>query len=218
MRASRGWSLLVLVLALALLGPPGSASASDAGLRAVVQQDLAADKRLVAAGRKVSAPSSRTFAAYVRYLRRVTNYCTRLQRTVDRLYRRYEAQAPETAEAASGRTLALRGHRDLRSGARVSAAGLRRGIRQITQARTEGAYRRANRRMARVLEVQDKRLKRGDSRVRRGRKLIQTAPAPSAPAPAPGAPAPAPAPAPPAPAPPAPLLPGLPLLPPLLGG
>jgi hypothetical protein len=88
MRASRGWPLLVLIGVLGLLGPPATASADDAGLRAVVTQDVAAEKRLGAAERRLRAPSSRSFAAYVRYVRRVATYYVRVERTVEGLRRR----------------------------------------------------------------------------------------------------------------------------------
>ncbi|MEV4419156.1 hypothetical protein AB0L40_04175 [Patulibacter sp. NPDC049589] len=220
MRASRGWSLLVLVAILGVLGPPASASASDAGLRAVVKRDIAAEKRLDAAGRRVRAPSSKSFPAYIRFLRRYANHSARIERSVDGLHRRYRAQAPETADAARGRTLLLRGHRDVSNGAHETAVAVRRGIREMSRARSDGPYRRAYRRMVRVVNAQDARFRRGNSRIVRGRKLIRLAPAPPAPAaptpPAPVAPAPAaPAPATPAPTAPAPLLP--PLLPSLLG-
>lgn len=224
MRASRGWPLLVLVLVVGLLGPPASASASDAGLRAVVHRDVAVEKQLGAASKRLRAPSSKSFQAYVRFLRRVANHSSRVSRNVVALRRRYRAQRPETADATRGRALLLLGHRDIANAAHADAGTIHLGIRRMSHARTEGSYRRAYRRIIRGLKQQDRRYGRGGSRITRGRKLVLGAPAPSAPAPTPAtpttpAPTPAPAPAPAAPAPSAPSspLPVLPLLPPLLG-
>lgn len=223
-RVSRPWSLLVLIALLGLVGPPATASASDAGLRGVVRTDQATDKRLVAAGNRLGKPSSRSFEAYARFVRRVANYYAKNDRAADAMRRRYTAQQPQTAAARRGRLLAIRGHRDVGNASSGTAAAYRRGIARMAQARSEGAYQRAFRRMVRGAKAQGTRFRRGNSRVLRGRKLILTAPAPSAPAPATPAPA-TPAPAAPAPAPalasppaPQPLLPSLPLLPPLLGG
>jgi hypothetical protein len=226
MRASRGPTVLVVLVLLGLLGPPASASARDAGLRAVVARDVAAEKRLDAAGRRLRPPSSKTYAAYVRFLRRIAIHSSRVDRTVTGVRRSYRAQRPQTAEAARGRTLLLRGHRDIASASHADAGTIHLGIRQMSRARTEGAYRRAYRRMLRGLERQEARYRRGGSRIVRGRRLIRNAPAPppaatptvpAPPGPGPALPAPPAAePAAPAPSSPASPLPILPSLPPLL--
>ncbi|MDO9408736.1 hypothetical protein [Patulibacter sp.] len=175
-RASRPWSLLVLIALAGLLGPPAVASASDAGLQAVVKRDLAVQKRLNAVGTRLKAPSSRSFDAYVRYLRRSANHQSRISRNVLALRRRYRAQQPQTTQAKRGRLLALRGHRDLANASGTSAGVLRRGIEEMTNAPTEGTYRAAGRRMLRLLKAQDRRYDRGNRRVSRGRTLILNAP------------------------------------------
>lgn len=176
MRASRSLPLLLLIALTGLFGPPAVASASDAGLQAVVKRDLAVEKRLDKAGRRLKAPSSRSFAAYVRYLRRSANYQSRVSRNALTIRRRYAAQRPQTTEAKRGRLLVLRGHRDLANASGTSAGALRRGIDEMTNATTEGAYRQAGRRMIRTLKAQDGRYRRASTRLVRGRTLIVNAP------------------------------------------
>lgn len=175
-RASRPWSLLILIALAGLLGPPATASASDAGLQRVAKRDLAVQKRLDAAGRRLKAPSSRSFAAYVRFLRRSANYETRTARNALLLRRRYVAQRPQTSQAKRGRLLVLRGHRDLARASGTSAGAIRRGIDEMTNAPTEGGYRAAARRMLRVLKAQNPRYARAYSRLNRGRTKILNAP------------------------------------------
>ncbi|WP_026909444.1 hypothetical protein [Patulibacter minatonensis] len=227
MRASHRWFSVVLVVLLGLLGPPAVAAASDDGLREVVKRDVAVSNRLNAAEKRLRAPSSKSFPAYIRFLRRVTNHYARIERSVDGLRRSYRAQTPQTSDAARGRTLVLRAHGDLSAAAHGTVVAFRRGIRGMTNARSERTYRTAYRRMIRGLNAQNPRFRRGNSRRDRGQKLIRRAPAPPAsptvpgPVTPPGPTGAIPTPSTPAPSPtptPAPLLPGLPLVSGLLGG
>lgn len=176
MRASHRWFSVVLVVLLGLLGPPAVAAASDDGLREVVKRDVAVSNRLNAAEKRLRAPSSKSFPAYIRFLRRVTNHYARIERSVDGLRRSYRAQTPQTSDAARGRTLVLRAHGDLSAAAHGTVVAFRRGIRGMTNARSERTYRTAYRRMIRGLNAQNPRFRRGNSRRDRGQKLIRRAP------------------------------------------
>lgn len=180
-RVSRPWPLLVLIALAGLLGPPATASASDAGLRALVSQQRAEEKvfekRLAAASKTIGRPSS--LAALkrrvVRYLRTAGRILGQVQRSYDRYRPRFAAEAPETPESTRGRTLVMLG---LRDGSRhlVQLRGtVRRAERAVRRARSFEAVGRIGERIDDA--PGQKNAKRSDARLKRGRTLIRNAPA-----------------------------------------
>jgi hypothetical protein len=194
MRVSRTWSLLVLIALAGLVGPPAAASASDAGLKALVMEQRAAEKVLEkryarsveGLGEFVQSATSARQAA--RRLARSLDRLARVAQAVQRSYRRYvsrfSAEVPETNVARVGRTLMVRGLQDGIMAVRRQERSAKRFAARFRQARTYDGIGRISRRLDRYADGEDARAERSEKRLKRGRELIRAASA-SAPAPAP---------------------------------
>lgn len=187
-RTSRPWSLVVLLALLALLGPPAVASASDAGLKALVTQQRADEKTFeqrvetAAAALPAGLESARTAAQAARRVAASLDRLARLVRAVRRSYAsygpRFAAEAPETNESTVGRTLMIRGLRDGVAGARTLERDVRRAASAFRKVRTYPGLGRVSRRLERELGGSNPAGDRSEKRLKRGRTLIRTAPAP----------------------------------------
>lgn len=187
-RVHRPWPLLVLVALLGLLGPPATASASDAGLRALVTEQRAAEKRQEAAIERSATSTTRGITASTslaqvrrrtaRALQTIERHCRRFRRETDAFRARFEAEAPETNEATVGRTLVVRGLRDAATSFRRTERATNRAVARIRRSRTADGFVRISERFQRELE-RDAAAERSEKRLKRGRTLIRTAPAPA---------------------------------------
>jgi hypothetical protein len=189
-RASRPWPLLVLIALAGLFGPPAVASASDTGLRTLVSEQRAEEKRLEAAfetatesariGESVGTAQIARRVALA--LRRLANQADRARRSYDRYRGRFAAEAPETNEATVGRTLVLRGLRDGSVALRRYERIARRYAAKARRVRTAEGFERLSVRVDRANAAQARLSERSEKRLKRGRTLIRTAPAPPVPA------------------------------------
>ncbi|MEV4419021.1 hypothetical protein AB0L40_03485 [Patulibacter sp. NPDC049589] len=206
-RVSLRRSFLVLVALAALLGPPAAASASDAGLKALVTAQRAAEKRFeaqldTAAGRLGSPSSVKVYRSrVVRFYGETAKVFARVSASYDRYRKKFAGEAFQTPEAQRGRSLMVSGLRDGSKALTQQRKVVLQAVRKTRKARTAKAIVR----IAGTLDgggATKKLSDRGDDRLKRGRSLITKAPAPDAPVAPTPTPAPAPTPTPtPAPAP-----------------
>ncbi|WP_026910750.1 hypothetical protein [Patulibacter minatonensis] len=181
-RASRPSVLLLVVLA-GLLGAPAMASASDVGLRALVVEETAAEKRSDAAAERIPEPKKGSNRSLATYLDRYARHFASVERTVDGFRRRYAAEAPETPAVLAAREQVLLGLRDISNGAHGFAVAARRAAARYRKVRTDAGADSVARRFDRDLKTPTKTLKRGNQRDAKGRKaILENSPVPATPA------------------------------------
>lgn len=187
-RVHRPLPLLVLIAVLAVAGPPTTASASDAGLRVLVSEQRAEEKRLEKAIEAVSPDVDGSMSTAqitrrtARALRTLATQVDRFRRSYDEYRRRFAAEGPETPQSTQGRDLVLGGLRDGSRAARDTARVTRRFAARVRRARTAEGLERLGERYARESAGAVRVGERSEKRLKRGRTLIRNAPAPAVPA------------------------------------
>lgn len=178
-RASRP-SILGLLVLLGLLGGPAAASASDAGLRALVVRETAAEAKSDKEMKAIPEPRAGSIPGLITYLDRYARYFSRLERTIDGFRRSYAHEGPETPATDAARTQILLGLRDISDGAHGFALASKRAAARYRKVSTDAGARSIARRFNRDLKAPTKTLKRGNQRDATGRKAIADAvPAPT---------------------------------------
>lgn len=187
-RVHRPWSVLVVVALVGLFGPAATASAGDAGLRALVTEQRAAEKQVeermegavaVRPGASSHVQAARRIARDLRRLARLSARARRVQTTFGR---RFAAETAETNEALTGQRLMVRGLRDEASAYRDVGRVANRYAAKLRRVRTAAGLERILGRLATEVARAGERGERGERRIERGRTLIRTAPVAPAPA------------------------------------
>jgi hypothetical protein len=167
--------LAVVAAAALLVAGAAPAAASDDGLRRLVVKNERAEHRFEARVRQIPKKANSLEQA-MRQVGRTRSAFLTLRRDFRTDRRKFAAEAAETPQAAQGRELILRALKQQSALMRRIANVLERYRRGLRQARSVAQLRRAGRRYDREWKALSDPMQRSDKTLKRGRKLIRTAP------------------------------------------